>query len=171
MATANGAIESTGMTFHANARSGWGKAVLLLAAGCSWAAFSGCAGLTTNSNAKATPLRAVQVAGEYEFCQCGCGPQSDANCHADEHWQRAGDHNPSSIVIGTVCSDRNCPNAADDRAGPVHQVSSELHRNNFGHRFRDAKRHDSAWQWIYKGTFEGILQPLRRRSSCSVQRH
>jgi len=61
MATANGAIESTKKTFHANASSGWWKVVLLLAAGCSWAAFSGCAGLTTNSNAKATPQEAVQI--------------------------------------------------------------------------------------------------------------
>ena len=61
MARLNTATKGTGQTLRASTRGGWVVAALFAAVAGSAVILSGCAGLATNSSAKATPQEAVQI--------------------------------------------------------------------------------------------------------------
>jgi len=61
MARLNPATKSTGKTLRAGTRGRWAVAALFATVACSAVILSGCAGMATNSSAKATPQDMVQI--------------------------------------------------------------------------------------------------------------
>jgi len=61
MARLNTATKSTVKTYRASTAAGWATATLFVTVACGAMTSTGCAGMATNSNAKATPLEAVQI--------------------------------------------------------------------------------------------------------------
>jgi len=64
---------------------------------------------------------------KYDVFQRGGGTKGYADCDVDEYRERHGDDYPSVVVIGRFCGNWY-KDAVVDRARPVREVSSGVHR-------------------------------------------